>query len=240
MDIKLITQSKKISPHISRSEIENILGGIKIRNVSVYQRALVHKSIPNSPVFKKNKEKFENTKMRYILESNETLELYGDAVLQFIVTDYLFHKFPEANEGQLTKYRSNIVRSKMLAKLAKRIGLKGKILMAEQVKNMGGDDNDRFLEDAFEAFTGALCLDRGMKFAQKFIVKILDENISEEDILKDDNYKDILLRYTQNMKIDTPKYIVTNESDNQFTVVVKYWGRNRGKGRSSKKKKAEQ
>ena len=234
------SELENISPHITKSEIQKILGGIKIRNVSVYQRSLVHKSIPNSPVFKKNKSKFENTKMKYTLESNETLELYGDSVLQFVVTDYLYHKFPSANEGQLTKYRSNIVRSKMLARLAKKIGLKGKILMADQVKNMGGDDNDRFLEDAFEAFIGALCIDKGIKYAQKIIVKILDENISEEDILKDDNYKDILLRFTQNMKMDTPKYIVKSCSNNEFTIVVNCLGKARGKGRSSKKKKAEQ
>lgn len=215
---------------ISKEEVENIIK-MKINpdNLYLYQRALIHKSISrNEP---------NDSPLAY---SNERLETLGDSILGAVVMEYLFHKYPKKNEGSLTKYRTRIVRGTTLSEFAIKAGLKGKILMTDQVKKMDGLDNPRILEDAFEAFVGAIFLDQKYEGAKHFLINFIEEHLQEEKILTDDNYKDMLLRYTQSIHCEKPIYEITNRSAKEFTIVVILFGERRGKGRNVKKKTAEQ
>lgn len=203
-------------PHISREEIQTILGGeMKPKNLEVYRKALVHKSL--------------NKHIRYSLEqglpicsylvdqkqpaSNERLEFLGDSILDFVVSEYLFTKFPSQDEGFLTRLKIKIVKGAHCVKFSKLIGL-GKYILAGNIvkKDENGNYNDKLLEDAFEAFLAAIKIDLGFKFVNDYVVKLIEQNINFNDLLYDDNYKDILMRYTQSKKIPLPIYKILDQS----------------------------
>lgn len=234
------------TPHISKKQICSIISNVintntninNINNLSLYQRAFVHRSI----------QKYlpdDHTKvLNYYKESNEVLELVGDGILSAVVIDYLYHKYPDKDQGELTKYRTRIVRGKTLTILAEKIGMKGHILMSNHVKQMNGKENKRLLEDTLEAFIGAMYLDTCFEYTKYFIICLIEKYIKEKDIKTDDNYKDILLRYTQSVNLEKPVYRLIREegkpNEKIFTIAVELSGKRRGKGKSSKKKEAEQ
>ena len=178
---------------MTRKQIEKAVG-FRIRNIKFYQRALVHKSI------QKNVRKSQNAP-EYMKRSNETIEFLGDSVLGMIIAEYLFRKYPENDEGFLTRLRTRIVKGKTLGRLAKAIGLGDMILMSNHVIKIGGRDNGRILEDAFESIVGAIYMDLGLENARSFVLRVVKENISDEQLFSDDNYKDLLLRYMQLEKL---------------------------------------
>lgn len=230
-DINLTT------PHITRNEIEAIAGFKVGENISMYQRAFVHKSI----------EKFARLcpeSMEYMRQSNETLEMVGDSILGAVVADRLFRQYPDKNEGFLTTARSKIVKSESLANLAIKIGMADKILMANQTIKAGGRNNKRFLEDAFESFIGAMFYDKGFYVTGEFINRVIDTHFDEKMITKNDNYKDILLRYCQHNKISLPEYNIIKESgpphNKEFLMEVKVLNQRQGKAKAKTVKQAEQ
>jgi ribonuclease-3 len=230
------------NPHVSIKTIESI-AGIKVNNPDIYRRALVHKSIQKLV----KRAEYPDKVLDYLKESNERLEFLGDSVLGSTVALYLYNKYPDKDEGMLTKYRTRIVKSSTLSYFAKKIGIQGNILMTNQVKSMNGMDNNRFLEDAFESFIGAMRLDFGVHgtvVCEKFIIKIIDSFMDESKILKDDNYKDLLLRYTQYIKTAAPVYNVIDESgqphERNFTIEIVLFDKVQGSGKAKTKKAAEQ
>jgi len=240
---------KLSKPHITKKEIENIIQKvlkkpIKINDTKLYQLSLVHRSI--SVIVQKMKNNYkEETFCDYLEQeqSNERLELLGDGVIGFICIEYLFKKYPDKQEGELTKYRTRIVCGKTLAKLAIRIGLKGKILMSDQVLNAGGLNNKRMLEDAFEAFVGALYLDLGFEITKMFIISLIEKELTKEDIETENNFKDILLQYTREHSLENPEYKIYESgksNERTFRCTVFLFNEAKGKGVSTKKKDAEQ
>lgn len=224
-------------PHISREKIEMIAGTKVGVSLDLYRRSLVHKSIQKLVKKKHNS-------LAYLKESNERLEFVGDSIIGSVVADYLFTKYPSRNEGDLTKYRTRIVNGKMLSFFAESIGIKDNILMSKQVINMNGTNNQRFLEDAFESFVGAIYYDRGFEAAKTFILSILSKYLKESVILKDDNYKDLLLRYAQFLKTAIPVYNTLQEHgqphNRQFVIEVVMFGERQGRGVACIKREAEQ
>ena len=235
-------------PHISKEAIETI-AGIKLverkikkynnmTNIEIYRRSLVHKSVQGIV------KKCEGNICNYMRESNEKLEFLGDTIVGTSVTKFLFHKYPNANEGVLTKMRTRVVRSSTLARFAEKIGIKDNILMSPYVIKAGGKNNKRFLEDAFEAFVGAMSLDLGDEQTDKFILNVLEKYITDKEIEKDENYKDLLLRYTQFNKYEPPIYDTVSvegpPNNCTFTIEVSLIGEVMGKGIERTKKKAEQ
>lgn len=234
--------AKYTVPHITKEKIEEIMGNVMPIKISddklpIYQRAFVHCSVPNDA-------KDVPDACEYLKSSYERLEYLGDAYLDAAVSDYLYHRYPDVDEGKLTKYRSRIVEGPSCSKLAEKIGLKSHVLMSEQTENMNGNENTRFLEDVFEALIGAIYLDHGYDVVSRFIFGIIEKYIDDSDILRDRNYKDALLRHTQKKQIPPPEYVIINESgkpnEKEFTVVVNIYGRRGGKGRGSKVKTAQQ
>ena len=245
-------------PHISREQIESLVG-FRVRNVALYQRALVHKSI------QKYFQYIDKTKVpEYMLESNERLEFVGDSVLGTITAIYLHHKFKGEDEGFLTQTRSKIVRGKTLAKIATSIGLGNYLLISPHVESINGRQNPNLLENAFEALLGAIYEDfggveegndndnyfvvkgKGFEYASRFFFKLLKTHVDESEIFENDNYKDILLKYCQSNEnnFELPVYNVINmdgpSHNKTFTVEVVINGTIFGTGVGKKKQSAEQ
>lgn len=203
-------------PNISRAEITEILGGIRPRNMHNYRLALVHRSLgPRIQHHITNKLPLCD----YYVEggkpaSNERLEFLGDAILDQIVCEHLFTKFPGRDEGFLTRQKIKVVKGTRCVKFARLIGLERYI----QVDNKHAL-NDNTLEDAFEAFLAAIKLDLGHKFVNEFMIRLIDKHVDFQTLTVDDNFKDILIRYAQAKRIPPPEYLVRH-CGAQFTAQV--------------------
>lgn len=165
--------------------IRNIFGYYP-RNIYLYQLAFRHKSA--------SKEFINGLKL-----SNERLEYLGDAVLSSVVADYLFRKFPYKEEGFLTEMRSRIVSRAQLNKLSKKLGL-DKLIESEAFCN---NHSKSLHGDAFEAFVGAIYLDRGYQFTSKIILKrVIDVHFDIEKLQEQDvNFKSQMIEWSQKEKV---------------------------------------
>jgi ribonuclease-3 len=207
------------------SSLEEKLG-IQFRDYSLLLRALTHRSYLN-----------ENPDM--VLEDNERLEFLGDAVLDFVVGAYLYHKYPEMNEGELTSLRAALVRTKSLAEFAQMWDLGRFLRLGYGEAEYGGRERPPILCAAFEALIGAVYLDQGLVTVQSLVKPLLDPalvNILEESLHKD--AKSEFQVWAQAHYNITPRYQVVDTSGpdhaKEFTVQVlvgdEMWGV--GNGRS--------
>ena len=201
--------------------------GFYPRNISLYQLAFTHKSASESSVgsYKVN---------------NERLEYLGDAVLSTVVADYLFRLFPTKAEGFLTEMRSRIVSRASLNKLSQKLGFDQMIHYAHDAhsnfKSMGGN--------AFEAFVGALYLDRGYNFTKHILInRIIKVHIDLEQLEQTDvNFKSKLLEWSQKGRHQVV-FKNTNEKnshDRLYHITVVLDGEEYGKGTDYSIKGAEQ
>lgn len=226
-------------PHVTREDIQAMIG-MKVKNVSYYQRALVHKSI-----YKAVKRYRGENLQEYLLQHNERLEFLGDSVLSLIVANFLYHKYPDCDEGFLTRIKTKLVNGTQLAKLAKQINLGNYILMSNHVQNIKGRDSQKILEDAFEALLAAIFNDLGFDAVNSFVLNII-ETLDFNEILIEDNYKDLLLKYAQHDKFKptTPEYTLISTDgpphNRTFTVAVVINGVQHCQGTGKSKKQAEQ
>jgi len=225
-------------PHVNREDIQEILG-MKIKNITHYQRALVHKSIYKAV----KRYQGEKPLQEYLLQHNERLEFLGDSVLGLIIANYLFHKYPDNDEGFLTRIKTKLVNGVQLSKLARQINLGKYILMSNHVQNIKGRNSQKILEDAFEALLAAIFKDLGFEAVDSFVTNLID-NLDFTEILFEDNYKDILLKYSQKVFVTTPEYnLVSTDGpphNRQFQVVVIIKNKSYSMGWGKSKKQAEQ
>lgn len=166
-----------------------------------------------------------NEKNSSVNISNERLEFLGDAVLELATTRFLFDRYPEEPEGTLTAYRSALVKTETLAKIALDLGLGEQLHMSKGEEATGGRTNIGILADTIEAFLGALYLDQGLEVVVELLEKILFPNIDE--IISKKLYKDAksnLQEIVQSLGFETPTYEVITEvgpdHDKEFTVAV--------------------
>ena len=166
-------------------------------------------------------------------ESNERLEFLGDAVLELAATLYLYKNYPDEDEGKLTAYRSSLVRTETLAKLAKELKLNEKMFLSKGEERGGGRENESLLADLMEAVIGAMYLDQGFITVQDFLAKYLFPKF--EGILQSKSYKDqksLLQEEVQARSLNTPVYRVVKamgpDHNKEFTVEVlvgeEVWG----------------
>ena len=166
--------------------IHNIFGFYP-DNIYLYKLALRHKSATVRTI-------------NGIKLNNERLEYLGDAILSAVVADYLFRRYPYKNEGFLTEMRSKIVSRNSLNKLSRRLGLQQLILSSSrhssQSKSAAGD--------AFEAFVGALYIDKGYRFARKIIIRrIIDLQFDMEQLVESElSYKSRMIEWAQKEKVN--------------------------------------
>lgn len=157
-------------------------------------------------------------------ESNERLEFLGDSVLSVVVAGYLFERYPDSNEGFLTKMRTKIVNGKMLATLCKYLGLQKYILMSHQIEQSGGREMLNILEDAFEAWLGAMYMDMGYTCVQEWLISFLEEHLDFIDLIRTNtNYKDQILKHYQHTYGYVPRFYeidITTDGNNHKTFKV--------------------
>ncbi|KAI3432539.1 hypothetical protein D9Q98_004088 [Chlorella vulgaris] len=172
-------------------------------------------------------------------DSYERYEFIGDAVINFVVAKFLFDLYPKADEGFLTKVRTKLVSGKCLSELSLKLGLQDYVRMSERSLKSGFQYNTRILEDVFESLVGCVYLDLGLLSAKTFLLSVYERFIDFSDILRDNNYKDGLMRYAQARGLPLPDYVVRSSSSEGFTIDVCLNGA-RGCGVGSSKKNAEQ
>jgi ribonuclease-3 len=216
----------------SLSELEKVLA-YRFQNNEFLVTALSHRSYVNSQRTDKK------------IESNERMEFLGDSVLNIIVTDYLYHEFPDKEEGRMSKMKSLVVSSRVLGLCAETWKLGDFILLSRSEEKSGGRKRLSILADAYEAVIGAVYLDGGLEAARKLIhsslMSIMEEVLDDEELA---NYKSKLLEYTQSRGMGIPSYDVLEETgpEHQKSFVVGVYVQNQewGRGGGNSKKSAEQ
>lgn len=199
-----LPQSAIMYTELTRSDIEKIIE-MKPIDINKYRKAFVHKS-----VVKNAKECSELP--NFMTESYERYEFLGDSVLNLIIANYLFHKFPNSHEGNLTKIRTKLVNGKTLSLFANKLELNKFLILNYKVENINGRNNNRILEDVFESLICAIYLDLGYNYAERFVLNLVKKYIDFDELLVDDNYKDILLRFCQSKFGTTPVYKITEQN----------------------------
>lgn len=200
--------------------------GLEFNDNSLLERALTHRSYIN-----------ENPDQD--LEDNERLEFLGDAVLDFVVGAYLYHRFPEMNEGELTVLRAALVRTRTLARFAKELGIGTSLRLGYGEAESGGRERLPILCAAFEAVVGAIFLDQGLAVLEPWVHELITPAL--EQIMSVSAHKDAKSEFqiwAQARFNTTPNYqVLASEGpdhDKTFTVAVEVdgdiWGV--GKGRS--------
>ena len=185
--------------------------GISIKNQNYFDEALIHRS-------------YLHLLPKGLYQSNERLEFLGDSVLGFIVTEYLFHKYPNLPEGELTKIRSWLVNKHSLSVVAKKLEIDKLLLISFSTAKTLDRSGETILSDALEAIIAAIYLDSGYNAVKKFVTETLIPLLKEEDVLQDKNYKSILMETVQAEGKSAPTYEVLEEEgpphDKTFRVGV--------------------
>lgn len=203
---------------------------LPINDLFLLSRALTHRSYLNE-----NKD---------AIEDNERLEFLGDAVLDFIVADWLYNQYPEKTEGDLTRLRAALVHTDQLAAFARQIKLGQALRLGRGEVQAGGRDRPTLLCDAFEALIGALFLDGGIKIVNDFMEPLLSsvvENIFHNHMEEDT--KSRLQEWAQGRGFPSPKYTLLAEEGpdhaKTFTMSVNIDGSPYGQGSGPSKQTAE-
>ncbi len=178
-------------------------------------------------------------------ESNERLEFLGDAVLELCTTEFLYNLLPDTPEGELTAFRSALVKTTTLAKVALQLNLGKKLMMSKGEEQTGGRTNASLLANTFEAVIGALYLDQGYNAVYLFLEKNLFpyfEHIKKHNLHKD--YKSKLQEVVQSKGQPTPTYKVIKEQgpdhEKTFTVAVYVAEEKQAEAEGTSKQRAEQ
>ena len=213
------------------SKCEKTLG-VVFKEKSLLQTAFTHRSFLN-----------ENRKVK--TEHNERLEFLGDAVLELIMTEFLFAKYPLKPEGELTAFRSALVNANILSELAVKLNMNDFMLLSRGEAKDTGRARQYILANAFEAFIGALFLDQGYGATQKFIERTLLP--LTDDIVHGKRWLDAKSHFqekAQEIVGVTPSYKTISEAgpdhDKQFTVGVYLEAEKVAEGNGRSKQEAEQ
>ncbi len=203
--------------------------GYQFTDIKLLKQALTHSSFANEH----RMSKFEN---------NERLEFLGDAVLEIVTSDFLFRKYDQMLEGELTKFRASIVCEPTLANFSKEIELGDVLMLGKGEDNSGGRFRSSVLSDAVEALIGAIYLDGGIEEARIFIESTLLENVEQRKLFVDS--KTHLQEIIQKNSESSVEYQVVAERgpdhSKLFEVTAEYDARVIGHGFGRSKKAAEQ
>ena len=204
--------------------------GIQFNDILLLTRSLTHRSFLN-----------EHPEA---LEDNERLEFLGDAVLDFIVGEWLYNRFPEMEEGDLTQMRSAFVQTNQLANFAKKIGIENAVRLGRGEIKSGGKIRNTLLCDVFEAFIGAMLLDQRINKVKDFVYLLLEGSVNEIiEQHKDEDPKSKLQEWVQANGYHSPKYrtirISGPDHARTFEVEAKVNDRVVGVGKAKSKQAAE-
>lgn len=205
---------------------------IIFNNKKLLEQAFIHRSYIN-----------ENTGSQ--LCHNERLEFLGDAVLELIVTDYLYNKYPDRDEGSLTAYRSSLVNATTIGEIALTLGMNEYLLLSKGEAKDVGKARGYILANTYEAYVGAVYLDRGYDIAKDFIARTLFNKIDTivaNKLWRD--HKSLIQEKSQEYLNITPAYKVLYEvgpdHDKHFTIGIFFGDELVAEGKGKSKQEAEQ
>lgn len=170
----------------------------EFNNKKLFRQAFVHRSFLNE-----TKEE---------ISSNERLEFLGDSIISFVVSKYLYSRFPGYDEGILTNIRSLMVNTKSLASIARELDFGSYLMLSKGEEESKGRQNQSLLADCFEGFVGALFMDQGIDIVTGFLEKVL--LVKADEIIKNKSFKDpksLLQEYVQSKRQNSPLYKVLEE-----------------------------
>lgn len=212
-------------------KLESVIG-FTFKDKSYVTQAFIHRS-------------FLNENPNTGLDHNERLEFLGDAVLELAVTDYLYKKFPDSPEGELTAFRAALVNAVILADLAQELTMNDYLFLSRGEAKDTGKARQYILANAFEALVGAIYLDSGYKFAEEFLARVLYPKTAE--IVKKKLWRDsksLVQEKAQEYYGTTPSYKVIKETgpdhDKHFVVAIFFGDKKIAEGKGNSKQEAEQ
>ena len=213
----------------SLAELQQRLGH-QFRDESLLRLALTHPSVAHE--------------RNEVSVHNQRLEFLGDSVLGLVLSRQIYEKFPEADEGALTKSRAKLVNAVALAKHGRALHLGAYLILSRGEENTGGRDRASALSDAFEALAGAVFLDGGFAVAQEFILReFADDLVQLEEPTGIENPKGELQELLQSRSPIAPEYQLVSASgadhDRNFQCAVLHEGVELARGRGKSKKAAE-
>ncbi len=206
--------------------------GYLFNDETILNQALLHRSYANE--FKRDK-----------VYDNERLEFLGDSVLGLVVSNHLFNEYRELTEGELSKYRANLVCEESLSKIAVSLELGEYLLLGKGEEANGGRQRPSILADALEAFIGGVYLDGGMAAVQRFIIlRFFNEDTFEQGEVAKKDFKTTFQEMIQKLGYGEIEYRIIREwgpdHDKNFEVEIKVGSRTFEKGAGKTKKEAEQ
>jgi ribonuclease III len=206
--------------------------GVSFADKKLLERAFIHRSYIN-----------ENPKSG--LEHNERFEFLGDAVIELIVTDFLFREYPTHNEGELTAYRSALVNAVIMAEVAAELNMNDYLLLSKGEQKDSGRARQTILANTYESFVGALYMDQGYDVCKTFITGTLLPRLPE--IIKKKLWKDAKSQVQEEAQERvglTPSYRVVAESgpdhDKHFTIGIFFGDKKIAEGKGKSKQEGEQ
>lgn len=215
-------------------ENSNVAAAEKILKVNFKDKNLLRTALTHSSYA------YENDSEDF----NEKLEFLGDAVLGLVVTEHIYNRYPDMNEGKLAKLRASLVNASMLADLSEKLKIGSFLLMSNGAEQAGGRANRSILSDCLEAVIGAIYLDQGYDVTKEFILGLMKDEIKEragKKILGD--VKSTLQELTMAKWGELPEYKINNQGgpDHQpvFAAEVFINGKIFGSGLGKNKKQAE-
>ncbi len=208
--------------------------GYHFHDPNLLQVALTHSSYSN-----------EMKSRGTVLRCNERLEFLGDAVLSLITAHHIFSKFPNEDEGDLSKLRSQAVRDIALSEYARELGIGQALFLGKGEDTPVGRDRKSTLENAFEAITGAIYLDGGLEAAKKFALPFIEQKVADTvSIGETRDYKTILQQIVQMEQGERLEYVPIAEygpdHNKTFEVEAQLNSNVVGIGKGSSKRAAEQ
>lgn len=215
---------------MTRELLERTLGFPVVNFPGPYVEAFTHKSVS----------------AYYHRSSYERMEFLGDSIVNFVVAKFLFDAFPHEQEGEMTKIRTRITRSETLAYLATQLQLDRFVFMSGKGLYRGWNQNKRIMEDVMEALVAAVYLDQGLAAAKNFFVGLIHTHIDMNDMMKDRNFKDNLMRTAHARGLPLPVYEseqrIESHDDKRWKVfyVTAALDGHVGYGKGRTKKEAEQ
>jgi ribonuclease III len=198
---------------ITINDVEYILNQFNIfhtiKKIDLFQEALTHRSYTIKEYNIKDIEKYKKDNVINLYEkSYERLEFLGDTICKASISGYIFERYPNEDEGFMTRLKTKLENRQAFAKFGKLLGLDKFILISHQLEQKMGRTSEKVLEDCFEAFIGALYLDAGFNICRDILINFLENEIDFAEILyNDNNYKDQLLRFYHKNKWSYPVYI---------------------------------
>jgi|ERR1051325_11642194 ribonuclease-3 len=204
--------------------------GYQFRDPAVLRLALTHPSVAHEQGIP--------------VQTNQRLEFLGDAVLQLVLTQKLYEKFPAFGEGPLTKARAKLVNRRTLAEHARHLGLGRNLILSRGEEMHGGRERASALADTFEALLGAIFLDGGFEAAQEFILREFLPAFGELSVIPIlENPKGELQEFLQSVSSEAPHYTVVSatgpDHDRLFECTVHHCGMELARGQGKSKKTAQ-